>query len=377
MSLLYRYRKPIVIIAIGFSFVLLLVSTIFVLQHQAQQKRLQQQMRAHYEQQIEQLKTNEQQGKTRILVAARPIPAGTTLGNGDIQAVEVVHALVPSDSFKDPQMAVGKIAKIDLQPNTPLIASMLYEEGPIPRDLRMQEFNVIQLPTHLQKDQVVDVRINFPTGEDYIVLSKKKVRDLSGMIVRLEMNEPEILMASSAIIDAYLQGAKLYALPYIEPGLQEAAIANYPANPKVLDLMDRDPNVLEKAKTELARQLRSRLDNNLKAMSDADKLRVVSGSVTVQQQLQNDRIVTQQGNAMEQSTQQQAAASEQTEQDGLPSSDDKPASTSEPTSTEPASHPQQGTSESGATPLPEPSTSDEQPTNSDKLGDVFNQPPVS
>lgn len=377
MSLLYRYRKPIVIIAIGFSFVLLLVSTIFVLQHQAEQKRLQQQMRAHYEQQIEQLKTNEQQGKTRILVAARPIPAGTTLGNGDIQAVEVVHALVPSDSFKDPQMVVGKIAKIDLQPNTPLIASMLYEEGPIPRDLRMQEFNVIQLPTHLQKDQVVDVRINFPTGEDYIVLSKKKVRDLSGMIVRLEMNEPEILMASSAIIDAYLQGAKLYALPYIEPGLQEAAIANYPANPKVLDLMDRDPNVLEKAKTELARQLRSRLDNNLKAMSDADKLRVVSGSVTVQQQLQNDRIVTQQGNAMEQSTEQQTAASEQTEQDGLPSSDDKPASTSEPTATEPASHPHQGTSESGATPLPKSPASNEQPTNSDKLDDVFNQPSVS
>ncbi|MCH1638787.1 SAF domain-containing protein [Paenibacillus timonensis] len=373
MSLLYRYRKPIVIIAIGFSFVLLLVSTIFVLQHQAQQKRLQQQMRAHYEQQIEQLKTNEQQGKTRILVAARPIPAGKTLGNGDIQAVEVVHALVPSDSFKDPQMVVGKIAKIDLQSNTPLIASMLYEEGPIPRDLRMQEFNVIQLPTHLQKDQVVDVRINFPTGEDYIVLSKKKVRDLSGMIVRLEINEPEILMASSAIIDAYLQGAKLYALPYIEPGLQEAAIANYPANPKVLDLMDRDPNVLEKAKTELARQLRSRLDINLKAMSDADKLRVVSGSVTVQQQLQNDRIVTQQGNAMEQSAQQQAAGVEQTEQDGLPPSDDKPASTPEPTATEPASHPQQGTSQ----PLPEPSASDEQPTNTDKLDDIFNQPPVS
>ncbi|MFR9707900.1 SAF domain-containing protein [Paenibacillus sp. MB22_1] len=377
MSLLYRYRKPIVIIAIGFSFVLLLVSTIFVLQHQAEQKRLQQQMRAHYEQQIEQLKTNEQQGKTRILVAARPIPAGTTLGNGDIQAVEVVHALVPSDSFKDPQMVVGKIAKIDLQPNTPLIASMLYEEGPIPRDLRMQEFNVIQLPTHLQKDQVVDVRINFPTGEDYIVLSKKKVRDLSGMIVRLEMNEPEILMASSAIIDAYLQGAKLYALPYIEPGLQEAAIANYPANPKVLDLMDRDPNVLEKAKTELARQLRSRLDNNLKAMSDADKLRVVSGSVTVQQQLQNDRIVTQQGNAMQQSAQQQAAVVEQTEQDGLPPSDDKPASTSEPKATEPASHLQQGTSESGTPPLPKSPTSNEQPTNSDKLDDVFNQPPVS
>lgn len=306
MSFMYRYRKPVVISAIGLGFILLLATCIFFLHQQAEQKQLREQLQAHYEKKIEELQTMEQAAKTRILVASRSLLAGTTLQAGDVKSVEVSIALVASGSIKKQSAAVGKITKIDLQPNTPLVASMLFEDKPIPRDLRFQEFNVIQLPTNLQKSQFVDVRINFPTGEDYIILAKKKVREVAGTIVWVEMNEKEILMASSAIIDAYLQGAKLYALTYVDPGIQEAAIANYPSNPKVLDLMERDPNVLEEAKAALARQLRTVLDNNLKAMNDADKMRVVSGAVTVQQQLQNERITTQQNNAMRQTVQQQA-----------------------------------------------------------------------
>jgi hypothetical protein len=300
-----RQRKRVIVASIAGGLLLLLFAFALVLYFQAKQDSFQKQLQNEYETKIKEWESIEQSAKTRILVASRNIPSGTTIRAEDIKTVEVSTVQAASGSLKEPGAAVGKITKIDLQPSTPIMASMLFEDKPIAKDIRMQEFNVIQLPTNLQKGQFVDVRINFPTGEDFIVLAKKKVRELSGTIVWYEMNETEILMASSAMIDAYLQGAKLYALTYVDPGMQEAAVANYPSNPKVIDLMERDPNVLQEAKTALARQLRATLDNNLKAMSDTDKMRVISGSVTVQQQLQNERITTQQNNDFRQSIQNQ------------------------------------------------------------------------
>lgn len=302
MSWTYRHRKVLIITAIAISVCLLVAAVIYSLKRQSEQEQNQQQMKEHYERQIKELKTIEEQSRRNVWTVSRTIPAGGTVTAENLQSVPMPASLVPSGMITEREAAIGKIAKIELQSGTPLMPSMLYESVPIPKDLRVQEFHVIQLPSNLQKGQYIDVRINFPTGEDYVLLAKKKARELSGTVIWLEMNEKDILQTSSAIIDAYLQGARLYALPYIEPGLQEAAMVNYPANPKVLDLMEHDPNLLEKATTELVRKLRKTLDDNLKAMSESDKLRVTSGSVTVQQQLQNERIVSQQGNATQSMT---------------------------------------------------------------------------
>ncbi|HUC91953.1 MAG TPA: SAF domain-containing protein [Paenibacillus sp.] len=366
-----RKQKRIIFAAIVGGLLLLLFALALVLYFQAKQASFQQQLQSEYEAKIKKSETMEQAAKTRILAAARSIPSGTTLQAEDVKAVEVPADQASSGSLKESSAAVGKITKIDLQPNTPLVASMLFEDMPIARDIRMQEFNVIQLPSNLQKGQFVDVRINFPTGEDFIVLSKKKVRELSGTIVWYEMNETEIMRASSAIIDAYLQGAKLYALTYVDPGLQEAAVANYPSNPKVLDLMQRDPNILEEAKTALARGLRTTLDNNLKAMSDTDKMRVTSGSVTVQQQLQNERITTKQNNEFRLSAQQQVQRTAVEQQSSTnqtkPNQNESATQPSAPALPDPAIE----------TPTPAPAQKPgdvKEPPKTDRLKDVFNQP---
>lgn len=302
MSWTYRHRKALMLIALAISVGLLAAAVIYSLIKQSEQLQHQQQLKEHYERQIEELQTIEEQSRRNVWVVARTIPAGDIITAEDLSSITMSEHLVPSGMITERDAAIGKSAKIELQPGTPLMSSMLHEGAPIPKDLRLQEFHVIQFPSNLKKGQFIDVRINFPTGEDFVLLAKKKARELSGNVIWLEMSELDILQTSSAMIDAYLQGARLYALPYIEPGLQETAIVNYPANPMVLDLMEHDPNLLEKATTELARQLRTTLDGNLEAMSESDKLRVVSGSVTVQQQLHNERIVTQQGNAMHEPT---------------------------------------------------------------------------
>lgn len=368
MSWTYRHRKVLIITAIAISVCLLVAAVIYSLKRQSEQEQNQQQMKEHYERQIKELKTIEEQSRRNVWTVSRTIPAGGTVTAENLQSVPMPASLVPSGMITEREAAIGKSAKIELQPGTPLMPSMLYEGAPIPKDLRVQEFHVIQLPSNLQTGQYIDVRINFPTGEDFVLLAKKKALELSGNVIWLEMNELDILRTSSAIIDAYLQGARLYALPYIEPGLQEAAVVNYPANPKVLDLMEHDPNLFEKATTELARQLRSTLDGNLKAMSESDKLRVTSGSVTVQQQLQNERIVTRQGNAMQEAIPSPQPAGTTATVDHEPPAAQPLPSPSIPTTTN------ENRPEASAEPAPSaPASPSEASASTDKLEQIFNQ----
>ncbi|MCG7409174.1 SAF domain-containing protein [Paenibacillus sp. ACRRX] len=208
----------------------------------------------------------EQQSQTTsIYVLSKDIPAGTLLTEKSLTKVSISKKAAPQHPV-DITEAVGKYTKISLQMNTPLSKGMLFEEGITPNDLRLQEFSLINLPIKLKKEDFVDVRIKFPTGHDFIVLSKKKVKDLMNGTVWHEMNEQEILTMSSAIVDAYIENAEIYSLTYVDPYMQNHAIPTYPANPRVLDLIESDPNIVKVASMELEKRLRVRLDKDLAAM---------------------------------------------------------------------------------------------------------------
>ena len=59
--------------------------------------------------------------------------------------------------------------------------------------------------------------VQFPSGQDYIILSKKKIDRLQYPAFWTTLSEQEILLLSSALVDAYLHNATLYALTYVEP----------------------------------------------------------------------------------------------------------------------------------------------------------------
>ncbi|MFM9280880.1 SAF domain-containing protein [Paenibacillus jiagnxiensis] len=180
----------------------------------------------------------------QVPVVVKDHKAGDALAETDIQLVNIPAASVPKNVLNKEDI-VGKYTKIDLPKNTAVTASMLFESGVTPNDLRNQEFKLIQLPTKLDPNQFVDVRIKFPTGEDYIVLSKKKVKDLSNGLVSYEMDEQEILMMSSAVVDAYINDATIYALSYVDPYMQDKAIVTYPPKDEVKNLIKSDPNIVK------------------------------------------------------------------------------------------------------------------------------------
>ena len=148
------------------------------------------------------------------------------------------------------------IAKISMNKNTVITRGAVDKgDSTTANDVRKQEYNVIVLPTQIQTGDYVDIRIAMPTGQDYIVVSKKEVTipEIAGIpsedTIWMNLAEEEILTMNNAIVEAFrTEGAKLYATTYTEAGIQEAATPTYPVNKEVLTLVNSDPNIVQKAK---------------------------------------------------------------------------------------------------------------------------------
>ena len=154
---------------------------------------------------------------------------------------------------------VPLVAKVDMNKNTLITTDLISKsDNMVQDDVRKQEYNMIVLPMDLTTGDYIDVRVMFPNGQDFIVVSKKEVEvpyvgDVpSADTIWVNLSEDEILHMSSAIVDASkILGAKLYATKYTEPGMQEAAIPTYIVSAENSQLLQRDPNIVESAMEEI------------------------------------------------------------------------------------------------------------------------------
>ena len=165
-------------------------------------------------------------------------------------------------------------ARTDMSANTVMVDSLVYVDEDLKDDVREVEYAAIELPSRLGKDDFVDVRIQFPNGEDYIVFAKKRVKDVQGVTLWLENDEAEILSMGSAMVDAFLQEGKLYAIRYVDGEMQEKSEITYPVNAHVLDLIRSSPNIVNIAKLNLEKQNRAALENNLRELDQEQAKRV-------------------------------------------------------------------------------------------------------
>ena len=158
------------------------------------------------------------------------------------------------------------VATIDIPKGTVITEKMLALKSEAVTDTnninstyRLVEYSMIMLPTELQKGDTIDVRISYPNGQDFIVVAKKVVEKSDSTSIWLKLREDEILKMNSAIIESYsVEGAKMYAVNYTQPGVQAAANANYPVSDKVYELLVQDPNIA----TAIQQQYRTALNNH-------------------------------------------------------------------------------------------------------------------
>ncbi|MDN8593246.1 SAF domain-containing protein [Paenibacillus sp. 11B] len=270
--------------------------------------------RLSVEQELAQTQQVLKEDMIKVEVVTRNISSGEPIQESDLETRLMPRNAVSEEMVLSKELIRGKVAKVELPTNTPVTSTVIYEDEITSRDLRSQEFRLMELPSKLQKSDYVDVRIKFPSGQDYIILSKKRVEDLIDGTVWYHMNEKEILNISGAIVDAYIQDATIYALSYVEPGIQEKAITTYPANKAVQDLIDSDPNIVQKATTELERRNRIKLEEAMNAMTPEQKQEYKN-------KLNTQQIAENQAKSAQPTTQQQSTNDLITEAESTPQVD--------------------------------------------------------
>jgi len=206
---------------------------------------------------LEKLRANQEQF---AYVTIRDIKAGERINSTQV-SYDSVYSSMEESLFA----SIGeeyKVALVDIPIGTQVLNSMVSPEE-IDTAVREEEFNVFYLSKNLAEFDVVDLRIFYPNGENYIVLSKKILKGMNQETAncRLWLDEQETLLISSAIVDAYLiPGTFLYTTKYVESSIQDASIVTYTPSKESMDLIEKSPNILEQAKISLSKAVREDME---------------------------------------------------------------------------------------------------------------------
>lgn len=127
------------------------------------------------------------------------------------------------------------------------------------------EIRSVSLQSHLKNGDLIDVRIRYPDGEEYVVLSKRCCHELSqeeGKMT-LFLTEEEILLLSSSMVDCLQMNGKLYTVRYLRDRKEEPATITYLPSKTICDLIKGDPNIIGKAESVLSNKNRKELEERI------------------------------------------------------------------------------------------------------------------
>ena len=194
--------------------------------------------------------------KTDAIVITSDVKSGDPLA-GNFEVKKLDKNAVPSGSATSDtsKISADAIAKVDMPAGTVVSPAMLSQEAVTDLDnMREQEYNMIILPSELEDEDYIDVRLKLPSGLDFIVVSKKQIKipelggNRSSTTIRLNMNEAETLAMDSAIVDAYImKGSLLYATKYTDPGNQKASTVTYAVTENSRAAIEGNANVVQQA----------------------------------------------------------------------------------------------------------------------------------
>lgn len=198
-----------------------------------------------------------------VYVALKDISPGDIIQASMVEKKKV-YTSQPKDIYIS-QKDIGMTALIEIPAGTQILSTMLTMHG-VSDELREIEYQVISINPSIENNDTVDVRLCYPNGECYVVLSKKTVKGYGqdSLSCYFWNDEEEILRMQAAMVDASLYpGSTLFMTKYIEPNIQNASVVNYTPSISILSLIESDPNIIQKASQELSKQLRKALENRL------------------------------------------------------------------------------------------------------------------
>ncbi len=177
------------------------------------------------------------------------------------------------------QEQMRSVAIVDIPAGPPVMANMV-EPLSISQDTREFEITAVHLMVDQQENDYIDIRIAYPNGEEYTVLSKKQSKNLSLAYADFwtYMTEREMLTYRSAVCDAYqTTGAYLFAVRYAESNIQDEAAVNYLVRSETIDLLRSDPNIYDIAEQTMNQSARLSLEVRLGQLTPEQLSAVASG----------------------------------------------------------------------------------------------------
>lgn len=261
IKVLLKYKAIILVII-----VLALLITMFVMNRKHQKEV--EDIKAAHQQQVAELNSQIAANSRTGYVALTDIYQGDILQDG------VNVSLTPFIAGADQSIyatadCLGKQAVVSIPVGTPITNNVIAPSTV--EQLNERECTFIHLSANLLKGDFVDVRILFPNGESYIIVSKVSIQNpvILSNLVYLWMTEDEITRLDAAIVDANLHGAIIYTTKYIVPEIEPANIVTYQPNAAVISAMTNNPNIVQQAAEALSIQAREGIESRLKAFEEA------------------------------------------------------------------------------------------------------------
>jgi len=154
-----------------------------------------------------------------VVTFNRDVIQGETITADMISMARVHNTTIPLNAATQGGV-IGKIAKYNIPKNVTVVSNMVSDKI-VSQDVRTQQITAVLLPAKLTVGEYVDIRLQVPSGVEYIVLPQKQILDISGTTIWMDLSEDELLLLNSAIVDSYMtDGSKLYAVEYADPDTQ-------------------------------------------------------------------------------------------------------------------------------------------------------------
>lgn len=177
------------------------------------------------------------------------VKSGTIIEEADLSPVDMPEGFgYDSTSRKTGYITnindvVGQRYKTDLSAGTVLTPALVYPNE-LEGDLRYLDVVFDELPIGIEVGKYIDLRLQFPFGQDFIAMTHKEIVDINGNVLKLVVSQADIYVYQSIQTDKSLfPNTKLYCIEYIDGGIQESARNYYPMRIETLSAMVQDPNI--------------------------------------------------------------------------------------------------------------------------------------
>lgn len=225
------------------------------------------------------------------------VKAGDPITEDSITTMVSYSSLMTEQYVTKPEDIVGKFFKISVNPGTPIMHDMAMDEN-LDDSTRIRDVCLDKMTVGLAVGDYIDIRITMPYGDDYVVMSHKRVYSINAASIQLYMTEYEWNVYQGALIDYFLNsayGCTIYADKYVEPGIQQSAIPFYAVPTNIAALLQKNPNIVDKDAAASLNEWRASIEQLLVIFRDnedtvdADGSKLVTGREKVNSTVETDR----------------------------------------------------------------------------------------